>query len=122
MLRLRGNRALPKNDFDDRSAEVNFFVRLVIRVYWHLIPPASRRECIFAESCSHFVMRHASSKYPLSGIAALWRRIRTCRPGFRVVSCKSESKVLVVLANNEVVEIGEMSARVRAHAPTMIMS
>ena len=56
----------------------------LIRAYWRLWPERWRRSCLFRETCSHHVYRvTASSGFP-AGLAALWGRMRRCRPGYSV--------------------------------------
>jgi putative component of membrane protein insertase Oxa1/YidC/SpoIIIJ protein YidD len=56
----------------------------VIQLYWHLIPEHKRRNCLFRESCSHYVYRIAKEKGFFSACSALIDRIKKCRPGYEL--------------------------------------
>lgn len=99
---------------------MNLVLRAIIRLYWWSVAESRRRECIFAESCSKFVMRHARSGQAFAGPRALWRRICTCRAGYRIFYCASERRHLVGLADGSVVELTDMADAVRAQAPSLI--
>jgi hypothetical protein len=55
-----------------------------IRLYWLLIPEKRRRSCLFKESCSRYVFRHAVEQGFYSGIKALKSRMRKCRNGYQL--------------------------------------
>jgi len=57
---------------------------LAIRIYWLLWPRSRRRQCLFAESCSVFVYRHARQLGLLAGLRALRGRIKHCRSGWEI--------------------------------------
>ena len=76
---------------------------LIISIYW-LIPKNKRRQCLFKESCSHYVY-NATKKYGLrNGLQALQYRIRNCNKGSYVFTNPITNKIQMVLQNNEIIE------------------
>lgn len=60
---------------------MRYLLLIVIRIYW-LWPKAGRRQCIFEESCSHYVFGITKRHGMAAGIRALKKRYRTCRGGY----------------------------------------
>jgi hypothetical protein len=86
----------------------------LILAYQRLAPAALRNRCIFAESCSHFVLRMVREHGARAGIAALMLRMRRCRPGyFRLPPSPlyPEIKSPVRLADGSIVDTTELSPR-----------
>lgn len=63
---------------------MNLILLGAIQLYWRLIPGHKRRNCLFRESCSHYVYRITKEKGFFGGCSALYDRIRKCRPGYRL--------------------------------------
>ncbi len=83
---------------------------LVVRLYWQLVPPERRRRCIFRQSCSRFVYDATVQGGALAGLRSLRKRIRTCRPGYTLLSAPDiDGGKLAVLANGEIVRLDMMS-------------
>jgi putative component of membrane protein insertase Oxa1/YidC/SpoIIIJ protein YidD len=55
-----------------------------IELYWRLIVPERRRQCIFRESCSVHVHRITRDQGLVRGISAFVHRFRRCRGGYAV--------------------------------------
>jgi putative component of membrane protein insertase Oxa1/YidC/SpoIIIJ protein YidD len=56
----------------------------LIRMYW-LWPKTRRRQCLFRQSCSHFVYDTASKKGFVQGVRALYARFRRCTGSYELV-------------------------------------
>lgn len=80
-----------------------------IRAYWRLIPPERRRRCLFRESCSRHVYRRARDEGFISGLRALARRWRACRPGYGLLAAREAGEPLVLLADGAVMRIDQLS-------------
>jgi putative component of membrane protein insertase Oxa1/YidC/SpoIIIJ protein YidD len=59
-------------------------VLFAIELYWRLIVPQRRRQCIFRESCSLHVHRITRDQGLVRGISAFVHRFRRCRGGYAV--------------------------------------
>ncbi len=57
-------------------------LKLVIRVYWKLIPTKYRQTCLFRESCSSHIFRVTEESGFVKGIIALKSRFKKCKPGY----------------------------------------
>jgi uncharacterized protein len=80
---------------------------LLIKLYWKVIPEQKRRSCLFKETCSHYVFRHADEGGFFIGIRALLHRKRTCRKGFQLYS--SLSGFEIELADGSIIKEDEIS-------------
>ena len=86
----------------------------MIRAYWRLIPPQRRRTCLFAKSCSRHVYDITSADGGKAGLRALRDRLRSCRPGFRLLRLRDhDGALLLSLADGRVVRLEELSDSVR---------
>lgn len=51
-----------------------------------VFPEKKRRSCLFKETCSHYVYRHAAEGGFFEGASALRQRIKKCRKGYQLYS------------------------------------
>ena len=89
----------------------------LILAYRRIAPAALRNRCIFAESCSSFVMRVARESGVRAAFAALRLRTRACRPGYHRLPPSpmyAGMRLPVRLADDSVVEMSSLSSRVRS--------
>jgi len=63
---------------------LTYFIKILIKLYWRVVPKVNRRKCLFEESCSRFVYRKLEEEGFKSGINALKLRYKQCRPGYRL--------------------------------------
>ena len=85
----------------------------LIRAYWWLWPRSSRRSCLYRESCSRHVYRIARLEGGLAGLAALRRRVKTCRAGYVVIV--SDGLFRVRLADGSVLQQCDASSDLFTH-------
>ena len=64
---------------------MNWILLKSIHLYWYMVPEHKRRNCLFRESCSHYVYRTATEKGFFCGCKALSERIKKCRPGYELL-------------------------------------
>ncbi len=64
-------------------------MQITVRLYWKLLPAHKRKRCLFKESCSRYVYRITTEKGLLAGLKALWKRIKQCRPGYKIYTLES---------------------------------
>jgi putative component of membrane protein insertase Oxa1/YidC/SpoIIIJ protein YidD len=81
---------------------VKWVLLLLVHLYWLAVPPSRRRPCLFKESCSRHVHRVASERGFIDAVAALRRRLRQCRPGYRFVASADPSRADLFLADGSV--------------------
>lgn len=81
--------------------------QLLIRLYWFAIPPHSRRNCLFRESCSRHVYRILAEKGFKAGVSALYTRYRKCRPGYKWE--EQNGKRLLILVDGSRLQEEEIS-------------
>lgn len=74
---------------------------VAIRLYWRWWPAERRRHCLFAETCSQYVYRHARQEGLASGLQHLHLRARQCRPGY-ALRIEGAAAVLVCADGTEV--------------------
>jgi hypothetical protein len=95
---------------------MKFIVVGLILAYQRLAPQALRDRCIFAESCSNFVLRRTREEGVRAGIAALLLRMRRCRPGYFFLPPSPmflNVSSPVRLADGSVVDVADLSSRLR---------
>ena len=63
---------------------MKYLLLFIIRIYWKIIPASKRKQCIFRESCSHYVWRITAEEGFISGIKALLFRNKHCCPGYAI--------------------------------------
>jgi putative component of membrane protein insertase Oxa1/YidC/SpoIIIJ protein YidD len=81
---------------------------LLIKGYWLIYPERVRRKCIFKESCSLFVYNKTKEGGFFMGINALKKRIKQCKPGYRIVNLPNGEKV-VLLADMTIVDFNKLN-------------
>jgi putative component of membrane protein insertase Oxa1/YidC/SpoIIIJ protein YidD len=89
--------------------------RLLIRLYWILIPNAIKGQCLFRETCSRFVYRKVKEEGFWAGLNALKYRYKTCRSPFSLQTNPNNGKWELELCNGDVIqeqEIGEVHLNV----------
>ncbi len=74
---------------------MRFILLLIIRVYW-LIPEKKRKNCLFKESCSHYVFTITRQKGFKEGFKALKLRLKQCKPGYYLFKTKDGSEWLML--------------------------
>ena len=77
---------------------MRFLILIPIYLYWHLWPSAlKKRQCLFKESCSHYIWRVTSELGLSAGFKALVNRYYNCRPGYRIIiNDKGELQIRLV--------------------------
>jgi putative component of membrane protein insertase Oxa1/YidC/SpoIIIJ protein YidD len=88
----------------------------LILAYQRFAPMALRDRCIFAESCSNFVLRAVRENGIRAGMAALILRMRRCRSGYFHLPPSPlypEIKSPVRLADGSIIDIQELSPRLK---------
>ncbi len=61
-------------------------LRVLIQLYWFVVPESKRRSCLFRESCSKYVYRITSEKGFVEGIRAMKNRFQVCRAEYSLTS------------------------------------
>jgi putative component of membrane protein insertase Oxa1/YidC/SpoIIIJ protein YidD len=80
---------------------------ITIKLYWKFIPEDKRRTCLFKESCSNYVFRHANEHGFLKGIFAFKNRLKKCRGGYELYT--GENGFEMRLADGSVILEDEIS-------------
>ena len=88
---------------------MKFTFLFLIKLYWKVIPERKRRNCLFKETCSHYVYRTTVEDGFFEGVGALRQRIKKCRKGFQLYS--SLSGFEIELADGSVIKEEEISPR-----------
>lgn len=88
---------------------MKYFLILVIKIYWLLIPEYKRKSCIFRVSCSRFVFNQTMKKGFVSGLLSLKERFLTCRPNYQARFLENEDLVILRLNNGTVLLEDEIS-------------
>jgi uncharacterized protein len=88
---------------------MKYFLILVIKLYWLLIPEYKRKNCIFRISCSRFVYNQTKEKGFVAGLLSLKERFQTCRPNHHVKYLENEDLVILRLNNGTVLLEDEIS-------------
>ena len=82
---------------------------LPIYLYWHLLPASwKQRQCLFSESCSHYVWRITREQGLVAGCRALRHRHKNCRPGYKIEPI-SPGRFRVQLLNGDVIPDSEVA-------------
>jgi hypothetical protein len=95
---------------------MKYLMVALIRAYQRVAPRTLRERCIFAESCSAFVLRRTREGGAGAGLSALMQRVRRCRPGyFRLPPSPiyPEIQSPVRLADGAIVSRAELSPHLR---------
>jgi len=61
---------------------MRYLIIAAIQLYRKIVPPESRKRCLFRESCSAHVERVAREMGCKAAFRALIKRQRCCRPGY----------------------------------------
>ncbi len=88
---------------------MKFFLLLIIKIYWKLIPPSNRRSCLFAESCSKYVYRKTKESGFFSGLRAFKFRYKKCKPGYKIGYNSSDNTTELLLVDGTILKEQEMS-------------
>ena len=91
---------------------MKWFLLMSIQLYWFLVPPIKRRQCLFKKSCSHFVFEAAHENGLTAGLRALRYRFKRCHAGSAVYVDPNSGKATMVLVNNDLINHDEISYRV----------
>lgn len=83
---------------------------LLIKIYWFVIPPAKRRQCIFRTSCSKYVHEKTTNEGFISGLKAFMYRFKNCRSGAYIVESPS-GETQIILPNRQILNETEISER-----------
>jgi putative component of membrane protein insertase Oxa1/YidC/SpoIIIJ protein YidD len=79
----------------------NIFL-FIIKIYQVFIPKRFRGECLFKESCSHYVYRLTKENGFSDGISALRYRVHHCKPNYFIT--ENKGKILLITAQHKVIE------------------
>jgi len=67
---------------------MKWFLIVIIKFYWIIIPEKNKRTCLFKETCSHYVYRHTNEYGFFKGMKAMIERMKKCRKGYQVYTGK----------------------------------
>ncbi len=81
-----------------------------IKIYWKVFTEEKRRNCLFKETCSHYVYRHTSEGGFFKGAIALCQRIKKCKKGYKLYS--SLQGFEMELADGSVIKEDEIATRI----------
>ena len=90
---------------------MKWFILLIIRTYWLLVPRSQRRKCIFKTSCSQYVYQEAKAKGGVSGWKALVHRYKSCRGGYMCYLNPVTGQIEMILLTGEILKENQMSDR-----------
>ena len=88
---------------------MRYILILIIQLYWKYIPASKRKQCIFKESCSHYVYNITKTKGFFAGVKALKYRYKHCRSGYTMIQVPSQK--ILISANNIVFQEEEIHPR-----------
>lgn len=86
---------------------MRYLLLIGIKIYWFIIPEKERRSCIFRESCSQHVYKLALNQGLFSGLKALIRRMRSCKPGYTI--CLGENGIELILCDGSILTENEIA-------------
>ncbi|WP_289662208.1 membrane protein insertion efficiency factor YidD [Flavobacterium panacagri] len=90
---------------------MKYFILLIIRLYWILIPKSKRKKCIFRKSCSNYVFEITQKEGFINGLKAFRFRYNNCRNGFQVFKNPVTNKIQLILPSLVIVEKEEIAER-----------
>ncbi|WP_072995564.1 membrane protein insertion efficiency factor YidD [Pseudozobellia thermophila] len=90
---------------------MRLFLLFSIIMYWITIPKSKRRNCIFHESCSHYVYRITRDNGFYEGLKALLYRYRNCRPEAEVFIHPITGKYQLILPDKTILGQDEIADR-----------
>jgi hypothetical protein len=91
---------------------MKFAFLLIVRLYWKVIPEKKRRNCLFKETCSHYVYRNTVESGFFKGFRALCQRFKRCRKGYHLYTGLTGFEI--ELADGSVIKEDEISPRLLA--------
>ncbi|MFM7683658.1 MAG: membrane protein insertion efficiency factor YidD [Bacteroidota bacterium] len=63
---------------------MTFILQFIIKIYWFMIPPTKRNQCLFKESCSKIVYRISQEQGFFSAIRTFYFRYKNCRSDYHL--------------------------------------
>ena len=84
--------------------------KVLIRIYWLIIPNRIKGTCLFDETCSRYVYRHLEENGFRAGITALKYRYKVCREPFVIRKNKSSNSLELHLCNGDIVNQKEINS------------
>jgi putative component of membrane protein insertase Oxa1/YidC/SpoIIIJ protein YidD len=75
---------------------MTIFLIWSIKVYQQYFPDSKKRCCLFRETCSNYAVRMFVNKGFFGGVAAVAKRLKACRPGYKIVTVKNRMGILLV--------------------------
>jgi putative component of membrane protein insertase Oxa1/YidC/SpoIIIJ protein YidD len=90
---------------------MKYFIFLIIRMYWILIPESNRRQCIFKKSCSNYVFEVTQKEGFIKGLKAFQFRYKNCRGNFSIYQNPIENKIQMILPSQLIIEKEEIADR-----------
>lgn len=78
--------------------------KLVIRIYWLIVPNKIKGKCLFSETCSRYVYRKLNEEGFRAGIKAFNYRFKTCRQPYLVRKNVNSKEFELHLCNGDLVE------------------
>lgn len=97
---------------------MKYFLLLIIKIYWKIIPENKRRTCIYKISCSHFVYNQTVQNGFVKGISALFYRYKNCQSGYFIFKIKD--KLYVKTVDNQVIIEEDLSEKVKNEAKKLV--
>jgi putative component of membrane protein insertase Oxa1/YidC/SpoIIIJ protein YidD len=92
---------------------MKWLIQKAIELYWRLIAPSRRRQCVFRETCSVHVHRITRDHGAIQGLFAFFRRAHRCREGY-VVKFDEHLNPSLVLVDGTSIGFDEASDSVLA--------
>ena len=77
---------------------MKFFLLMIIKLYWLLIPESKRRRCLFKTSCSNYVYEKTQKGGLFSGLVALKFRVNNCNQHYTIMEL-DDQKILITKNN-----------------------
>ena len=90
---------------------MKFFILLIIRLYWILIPQSKRRKCIFKKSCSNYVFETTQKEGFIKGLKAFQFRYENCRGNFSIFQNPIDNKIQMILPSQLIIDREEIADR-----------
>lgn len=90
---------------------MKFVLLLIIKIYWKLIPPNNRKNCIYRVSCSNYVFQETKLNGFLKGIVAFKYRYHNCRQGFEIFENPIDRTKQIILPNGGILNENEIAER-----------
>jgi hypothetical protein len=58
--------------------------RIIIQIYWKILPKEKRRVCLYKVSCSNYIYNILKSKGFVSGLKSMIYRLRNCNNNYEI--------------------------------------